>query len=88
MTIRDVFAFTSGATVFTGEVEDAPNFIGPCNCELAVEGRGPTRLRIEGDMFHAPPGQRALSTVDPVDVPLVRSALGRCWLRELPPSKG
>jgi hypothetical protein len=40
MTIRDVFAFTSGATVFTGEVEDAPNFIGPCNCELAVEAVG------------------------------------------------
>jgi len=88
MTIRDVFAFTGGRTVFTGEVEDAPNFIGPCDCELAVEGRGPTRLRIEGEMFHAAPGQRGLSTVDPVDVPLIRAGLGRCRLRELPPSKG
>ena len=87
MTIRDVFAFTDGRTVFTGEVEDAPNFIGPCDCELAVEGRGPTRLRIEGEMFHAAPGQRGLSTVDTVDVSLIRPALGKCWLRELPPPK-
>ena len=45
MTIRDVFALTGGRTVLTGELKDAPSFIGPCDCELAVEGRGPGNSR-------------------------------------------
>ena len=75
MKVVDVFRFQSGRTVFVGETAE-PEFIGPCLCELVVDGVRTATFRLEGEMFHpsATSGLRSITTAEQIDIEIARSS--------------
>jgi hypothetical protein len=92
MIVHDVFSFANGRTVFVGEVT-GPAYIRDCESDLIIAGTHRSRLKLEGEMTDPNPetGWRSLSTVEHVNVELVRSHRGDCRLRgvgDSQPAKG
>jgi hypothetical protein len=84
MTVTDVFVFEDGRTVFAGEVTTGPNYIPPSDCELLVADAPAARFKIEGEMMPLNKTQknlRSISTVEKVDVALIRRFKGQCKVR-------
>jgi hypothetical protein len=72
--------------VFVGKVARGPAYIPGCDCQLVVSGTPVAKLRIENEMIPVNGTEidfRSVSTVDSVDVPLVRRALGHCVLKSM-----
>lgn len=69
--VKDIYTFRDGRTIFVGEIPEAPQFIGSCNCDLIAEDRRILTLTIEGEMLpnnRPDPQERVVSTTDPIDV--------------------
>lgn len=84
MAVKDVFAFEDGRTVFAGEVTSGPNYIRSCDCELLIAGAPVAKFKIEDEMMPLHKAQknlRSVSTIESVDVALVRHSKGQCKLR-------
>ena len=86
MNVTDVFAFEDRRTAFVGRVNPSDFLtIGPCECDLLVDGVPTRRFKLEGEMIHrSPEGLRSVTTAETVDVELIRRSFGRCTLRGLP----
>lgn len=84
MIVSDVFALEGGRTALVGEIVSGPTYIPGCDCELLVDDALITKLKIEGEMLplkRTPNNLRSVSTLERIDVPLVRRSSGRCRLR-------
>jgi hypothetical protein len=85
MIVMDVFAFTDGRSVFVGEISQGPKIIRACNCELLVAGVPVAEFRIEGEMIplrrEKKNNHRVVSTVEKVNLDLVRRSKEQCKLR-------
>ncbi len=82
MPIVDVFPLARGRTIFVGPVT-GPEYLGACECELLIDERRVSQLKLEGEWTEPPKDSRwrAVSTTDRVDVELIRQSAGRCRLR-------
>jgi hypothetical protein len=72
MTIKDIFRFRDGTTVFVGPINGPSCFVSSCECQLYVDGTLRQDIYIEGEMIPDRPhaaGYRALSTKDSVEMP-------------------
>ncbi len=75
MKIVELFRFADHRTVFVGPIHGAKSFIGPCRCDLVIDGNVFHTVTIEGEMIadrEPPNGHRALSTLDNVSLDINR----------------
>jgi hypothetical protein len=84
MKVVDVFRFADGRTVFFGHIKTTANFIGPCACELLVDGNREATLRLEGEIVPDPlpaDGSRVLCTRDQIGIVQKDAQVHDCRLR-------
>ena len=71
LSVKDIFRFKNGQTVFVGLIEVGHDYIGPQTCELLVDGVRRQILRIEGEMIPDIPERknyRSLSSMEPINL--------------------
>lgn len=85
MLIADVFYMSGGRITFGGTVSGTENFIGPCQCEVVVDGKQFAIIKLEGEMMPTSMHKnlRSVSTLDPLKLDKDLVAKGVCKLRSL-----
>ncbi len=86
MRIADIFRFADGRTVFIGPIDSESKFVGPCLCELVVDGVHRSTIRLEGEMVPSgqhPEGFRSVCTQQPVVLNRETVLSSACSLRAI-----
>jgi hypothetical protein len=70
MAVKDTFKLEDGTTAFMGVIETKSDFIGPCDCEIVLEGQVKASIRIDGEMIvkRKKTPHRAISTKQSIDL--------------------